>query len=210
MDRSTAIALVGVGISIISLSVSLTTFWFTWLRRGRLSMTKPTVIFFGYDREPRITAKVFLRTLLYSTSARGQVVEAMYVKLCRPGSEQIFSFWGHGETRKLTAGSGLFVGQTGVALNHHFVLSVHHEPYEFIEGPYSILVFARVVGRSKPIKLDTISLTLSKGEAGILGGHLGILFELGWDAGKYTGHVRECRFSPDTDYVPVSDDDSDH
>jgi hypothetical protein len=205
MDKSTVIALVSVGISIISLSVSATTLWFNWLRRGRLSMTKPTVIFFGYDREPRLTAKVFLRTLLYSTSARGQVIEAMYVKLCRPDSEQIFSFWGYGETNKLTAGSGLFVGQTGVALNHHFVLSVHHQPYEFVEGSYSILVLARVVGRAKPIKLDTISLTLSKGEAGVLGGHLGILFELGWDTGEYTGHAREYRFTPD-DYVTVSDD----
>jgi len=172
-------------------------------------MTQPTVIFFGYDREPRVTAKVFLRTLLYSTSARGQVVEAMYVKLCRPGSEQIFSFWGYGETNKLTPGSGLFVGQTGVALNHHFVLSVHHEPYQFVEGPYSLHVFARVVGRSKPIKLDTISLTVSKGEAGVLSGYLGILFELGWDTGKYTGHAREFKFSSDDDYARVSDNEND-
>ena len=49
MDRSTIIALLGVVISVISLSVSVIAFWFTWLRRGRLSMTKPTVIFFGYD-----------------------------------------------------------------------------------------------------------------------------------------------------------------
>ena len=154
-------------------------------------MTKPTLIFFGYDTEPRLTPKVFLRTLLYSTSAKGQVIEAMYVKLCRAGSEQTFSYWGYGETKNVTPGSGLFVGPTGVALNHHFVLSVQHPGYQFDAGLYSILVFARVVGRSTPIKLDVISLTLSKGEAGVLAGHAGILFELGWDAGEYTGHARE-------------------
>lgn len=186
MDRSTIIALLGVVISVISLSVSVVAFWFTWLKRGRLSMTKPTVIFFGYDSVPRLP-KIFLRTLLYSTSARGQVVEAMYVKLCQKGPEQIFSFWGYGETNKLTAGSGLFVGQTGIALNHHFVLSVQHTGYQFVDGQYSIIVFARVAGRSTPIKLDAISLTLSQAHAAALAGNLGILFELGGTPGNTPG-----------------------
>ncbi len=201
MDRSITIALLGVVISIISLAISSTAFWFTWLRRGRLSMTKPTIVFFGYDAVPRErTPKIFLRTLLYSTSARGQVVETMYIKLCREGSEQIFSFWGYGETNKLTAGGGLFVGQTGIALNHHFVLSVQHAGYEFVEGEYSIQVFARVAGKSRSLLLDTISITLSKIDSGTyLAGGLGILFELGWDTGKYTGHAREYKFSPNDD-----------
>jgi hypothetical protein len=166
-------------------------------------MTKPTVIFFGYDKEPHLAPKIFLRTLLYSTSARGQVVEAMYVKVCRAESEQVFSFWGYGQTDQLTAGSGLFVGQAGVALNHHFALSAQYTSYQFREGPYSVLVFARVVGRSTPIKLDAISLTLSKGEAAVLAGHAGILFELGWVTEKYTAHAREYRLLPEDD-----DDDS--
>ena len=146
MDRSTIIAILGVVISVMSFTVSVAALWFTWLRRGRLSMTKPTLIFFGYDTEPRLTPKVFLRTLLYSTSARGQVIEAMHVKLCRAGSEQIFSFWGYGETKNITPGSGLFVGPTGVALNHHFVLSVQHPDYQFDAGPYSVLVFGELSG----------------------------------------------------------------
>jgi len=118
MDRSTEIAVFGLFISVVSLLVSVVSFWLTSLKRGRLSMTKPTVVFFGYDTMPRLTPKVFLRTLLYSTSARGQVVESMYAKLCHARSEQTFGFWGYGETNKLTAGSGLFVGQTGVSFNH--------------------------------------------------------------------------------------------
>jgi hypothetical protein len=158
-------------------------------------MTKPTVVFFGYDTVPRLTPKVFLRTLLYSTSARGQVVEAMHVNLCHSSSDQVFGFWGYGETNKLTAGSGLFVGQTGVSFNHHFVLSAYLEDYTFLEGKYVIQVFARVVGKKKPIKLEEISLVLSKIEAGALAGKLGILFELRWDTGKYVGHAREYRVS---------------
>ena len=161
IDQSTVIALLSVFISVLSLAVSGAALWFTWLRRGRLSMTKPTVIFFGYDPEPRLTPKIFLRTLLYSTSAKGQVVENMYVKLCGTGSEQVFSFWGYGETHDPVRGSGLFVGQTGVALNHQFVLSTQHPGYQFAEGLYSIVVFVRVVGKSSSIKLNEISLTLS-------------------------------------------------
>jgi hypothetical protein len=111
----------------------------------------------------------------------------MYIKLCQNGSEQTFSFWGYGETNKLTPGSGLFVGQTGIALNHHFVLSVQHTGYQFVDGPYLIVVFAHVAGRSTPIKLDAISLTLSQAHVVALAANLGILFELGWD----TGHARE-------------------
>ena len=168
---------VSLAISTLSLAISAVTAWLNFFRRGTVKMTRPTVIFFGYDTVPRRrTPKIFLRTLLYSTSARGRVVETMYVKLCRGGSEQIFSFWGYGETNKLTAGGGLFVEQTGIALNHHFVLSVQHTGYQFVEGAYSILVFARVVGRSTPIKLYTISLKLSKVDAGTyLAGGVGIL-----------------------------------
>jgi hypothetical protein len=202
IDRSTIIAILGAAISVISLLFSVAAFWLTWLRRGRLAMTKPTLVFFGYDDKPRLTPKVFLRTLLYSTSARGQVVEAMYIKLCRDGKEQTFSFWGYGEAKNISPGSGLFVGQTGIALNHHFVLSVQHPGYEFHEGKYSILVFARLVGKSTPIKLDTISLTLPKSEAGALAGRLGVLFELGWDTGSYEGHSREYS-------LPGGDDDED-
>jgi hypothetical protein len=188
MEWTTIIAVLSLGISVVSLLVSGVTLWLNWFRRGRLAMTKPAVIFFGYDAEPRLTTKVFLRTLLYSTSARGQVVETMYVKLRRAGSEQIFSFWGYGETTKLTPGSGLFVGQTGVSYNHHFVLSVQHPDYEFVAGHYSIDVFARVVGRRSAIRLAEISLSVSNGDAGALRGKLGVLYELAWNGEGYVGH----------------------
>jgi len=54
-----------------------------------------------------------------------------------------------------------------------------------------MVVFARLAGRSKPIKLDAIFLTLSQAHAVALAANLGILFELAWDTGQYTGHARE-------------------
>jgi hypothetical protein len=65
-------------ISILSVTLSATTLWLTYLRRGRLRMTKPAIVFFGYDFTPRTTPKVFIRTLLYSTSNQGHVVESMH------------------------------------------------------------------------------------------------------------------------------------
>jgi hypothetical protein len=41
--------------------------------------------------------KVFLRTLLFSTSKRGQTVESLHVKLQRGESRQSFSIWVYGD-----------------------------------------------------------------------------------------------------------------
>ncbi len=152
-------------------------------------MTKPTIVFFGFDMVPHATAKVFMRTLLYSTSARGQVVEAMFAKVRRGDSEQLFSFWGYGETEKLTPGSGLYVSKTGLAANHHFVLSVHESEYRFEPGDYKIDVFADVAGRKSAVRLSTIRLTLTPDLAAALADHEGVLFErrIG---GEYEGHER--------------------
>jgi hypothetical protein len=96
VDKSTIVVLLSVGISVISLSVSAVGYWLKWVRQGRLSMPKPTLIYFGYDAESRLTPKVFLRTLVYSTSARGQVIEGMFVKPYYARCEQDFSFWAYG------------------------------------------------------------------------------------------------------------------
>lgn len=180
---------VSIPISIVSLAVSLGTFWLAFIDRGKLKMTRPTIVFFGYDMVPRATPKVFLRTLLYSTANRGQVIEGMFVKVRYGGSEQVFSFWGYGETEKLTPGSGLHVSKTGFAANHHLVLSVHETEYRFKPGDYDIDVFASVVGRRAAIHLSTIRLSLKPDLAAALTRHEGVLFErrIG---GEYEGHTR--------------------
>ncbi len=182
--------MISVPISIASLAVSVGTFWLVLLRRGRFAMTMPTIVFFGHDIVPKPTPKIFLRTLLYSTAAQGQVVEGMYVKALRNGTERTFSFWGYGETEKLSAGSGLYISRAGLAANHHFVLSVHEDEYRFEPGDYAITVYARVVGRRKPLKLSSISITLNDELAAELRLQRGVLFERKLD-GRYEGHARD-------------------
>jgi hypothetical protein len=176
-------------ISLVSLTISVGTFWLAFVDRGRLRMTKPTIVFFGFDTVPKVTPKVFLRTLLYSTATRGQVVEGMYAVVRHNSRERLFSFWGYGETEKLSAGSGLYVSRTGLAANHHFVLSVHEEAYHFEPGAYQINIIADVVGYRKPVRLGTIDLVLSDELAAALVRQEGVLFErrIG---GEYEGHLR--------------------
>jgi hypothetical protein len=68
---------------------------------------------------------------------------------------------------------------------------MQHPGYQFGEGLCSIAVFVRVVGKSAPIKLNEISLTLSKDDAGALAGQHGILFEHEPATGGYIGHADE-------------------
>jgi hypothetical protein len=154
-------------------------------------MTKPVVVFFGFDAVPKPTAKIFLRTLLYSTAVRGQVIEAMFARLVRDRGAQIFGFWGYGETTQLSPGSGLYVGQTGLAVNHHFVLSVHEAPCEFTPGDYRVEVLARLVGKKRPAKLSEFSLSVTKENAAVLSRRGGVLFELNPYSNGYVGHARD-------------------
>ena len=96
---------VSITISAISLAISSVTAWLTLFRRGTVKMTQPTVIFFGPDtprsREDAALPKVYLRTLLFSTSKRGRVIESMHVALRRNETHQNFNIWVYGEREKL-------------------------------------------------------------------------------------------------------------
>ncbi len=180
-----------ISVSAVALLLSGFTFWFLVLRRGKLRMTKPSIVFFGFDFSPKTTPKIFLRTLLYSNSPRGNVVESMYATITHDNHTETFSFWGDGETSKLTPGSGLFVPQEGVAFNHHFVLSVHKEAYDFTDGQYIVQVFAKLVTERTAHKLYELTLELSTELATALKQDEGVLFELEPDTGNYLGHTNQ-------------------
>lgn len=190
-SESTALALAGVVFSFLSLGVSGTTAYYAWLRRGRLAMTKPTLISLGYEPGNRPTAKIFLRTLLYCSAPQGRMIERMFVKLVRAGSEQVFGHWGHGWTTELSPGSGLFVSQIGVSANHHFALSVHKPAYDFAAGDYSLKVFAQQPGQTSPEMLSELKLTVDAQQAKALAQRESVLFELEPETQAYMGQVRE-------------------
>jgi hypothetical protein len=182
-------------ISVLALTISSATAWLTLLRRGAVKMTQPTVIFFGPDkaRGRRIPEppKVFLRTLLFSSSKRGRVIESMHVTLARNEASQTFNVWVYGD-EKLVRGSGLFVGETGVAANHHFLTPPDGSLFHFIEGTYRLDVFAKLLGDSKPTKLLSQQLDVSRDVAVALREpQAGLYFDWGPDSGRYLPHVEK-------------------
>jgi hypothetical protein len=179
-------------ISAFALIVSGVTAWLTLFRRGTLRMSRPNVIFFGFDSTPgKPDPKVFLRFLLYSTSAKGQLLENLYVQLQKKGeSRQNFSIWVYGEKSDLSRGSGLFVGRDGVAKNHHFLLPTGHGPFAFAAGDYQFRVFGNLVNSSRSIPLFETTLSMTEEQARSLESRdNGLYFDWGPESQKYQAHV---------------------
>jgi hypothetical protein len=141
---------ISLALSVLALAISAATAWLTLFRRGTIKMTQPTVIYFGPDastsRGGTGLPKIFLRTLLFSTSKRGRVIENMYVALSRNEMLQNFNIWVYGERENLVRGSGLFVAESGVEANHHFLIPKDGSSFCFIAGHYRVEVFAHLLG----------------------------------------------------------------
>lgn len=191
---------IAIGISGLALVVSGITAWITLFQAGSLRMTQPTVIFFGPDgtclegEKPHV--KVFLRTLLYSTSKRGQTIESMHVNLQRAESTQNFSIWVYGEER-LARGSGLYVGYEGIACNHHFLLPEDRTEFRFLAGSYRLQVFAKRVRDSEPCLIGKFELLLTDThERDLQNENAGIYFDWGPDQQAYNAHVKIKKNKP--------------
>lgn len=180
-------------ISALALSVSVLTAYLTLFRRGTIRMTQPTVVFFGPDGGPseagHSSSKVFLRTLLYATSKRGRIVESMFVRLSLGETRQNFNIWIYGDNA-LARGSGLFVGENGVACNHHFLLPKDGAAFEFRAGSYVLEVFAKLAGAEQQLRLLSIQLTLpDRLAADLRNPRAGIYFDWGPDSQHYHAHI---------------------
>jgi hypothetical protein len=177
-----------VAISVLSLAISGLVAWLTLLRTGIVKMTQPTIIFFGPDGD-KGTPKVFLRTLLYSSANRGCIVENMFVRLQRGESLQTFNIWVYGD-RPLARGSGLFVGPQGIACNHHFLLPKNGSTFQFLEGDYTVTVYATLVGRKNALQLQEIKVALPEKDASAMKSRgAGTYFDWGPDSSRYHTHV---------------------
>ncbi len=186
--------LVSLAFSCLALIVSGATAWLTFFRKGELAMTQPTVVFFGPDgsnfNSPKM--KVYLRTLLYSTSKRGQVIESIHVSIQRNESKQNFNVWVYGEKGDLKRGSGLFVPQEGVTADHHFLLPEDGADFKFLAGKYSVLVFAKLVGSGKPHKLSQLNLKITDVQAKSLSeSNTGLYYDWGPDQQSYHAHINK-------------------
>src|SRR5579872_2416709 len=180
-------------ISVLALCVSSMTAWLTLFRRGTVRMTQPTVIFFGPDMPRSRTdvplPKVYLRTLLFATAKRGRVIESMHVAVTRNETHQNFNIWVYGD-EKLVRGSGLFVGETGVAANHHFLTPRDGSGFRFTEGKYRLEIYAHLLGDKEKMRLfsQTLEITTEIGVALAQQG-AGLYFDWGPDSSRYLSHV---------------------
>ncbi|WP_017495053.1 hypothetical protein [Flavobacterium sp. WG21] len=150
---------ISIVISLLSLTVSGLTFWLTRMKKGTVKMTRPTVIYFGPDGKDQKHNKVFIRTLLYSTSERGQYVQNMFISLQRGESVQNFNVWVY-DDKGLVRGSGLFINKSGIACNHHFLLPIDGN-YSFLSGSYILKVYIETVDDG-PAKIFEQELYLTK------------------------------------------------
>ncbi len=121
----------------------------------------------------------------------------MHASLSRNESQQNFNVWVHGD-EKLVRGSGLFVGETGIAANHHFLTPKDGSDFKFIPGTYRLNVFAKLLGDAKQKLLFTQELTISHEIAQSLSKRgVGLYFDWGPDSSRYLPHVDERQPAPD-------------
>ncbi len=189
MELSAYIPIAAFVVSLAAFVISSVTMWLTLLRKGAVCMTQPSQIYFGPDGGHKKSAKVFLCTLLYSTSKKGRVIENLYIRIKRGESQQNFNIWVYGSD-KFLRGSGLFVGETGLATNHHFLLPADTEAYEFKAGEYTLEVYVRLIGDNENKLLYKTALSISPQEATQLKeGDKGIYFDWGPDSNRYHSHI---------------------
>jgi hypothetical protein len=185
---------VAVAVAALSLAISSITAWLTLLRRGTVEMTQPTQIFFGPSDAPRSgerpSPKVYLRTLLFATSKRGRVIENMYVALIHDDVPEHFNIWVYGERLELVRGSGLFVGEDGVAANHHFLLGPDRHQFAFSAGRYRLEVVARLLGDRADKRLFAQEIVLTDELASSLrDARTGVYFDWAPDLSRYISHI---------------------
>ncbi|RPI74830.1 MAG: hypothetical protein EHM45_17045 [Desulfobacteraceae bacterium] len=192
-------------ISCFALLISGVTAWLTFFRKGKLVMTQPTVIFFGPDGSKFESRKnkIYLRTLLYSTAKRGQVLESLHVTLHRNESKQNFNIWVYGDKGNLKRGSGIFIPQEGVAFDHHFLLPEDGANFNFFAGAYQLSVFAKLVGSKTSYELAKVNLTISESQAvQLVEPNTGIYFDWGPDQQSYYSHInRRPENEPDIEQL---------
>lgn len=154
-------------------------------------MTRPTVIFFGPDGPPSQgnEVKVYLRTLLYSTAKRAQIVESMFVTLRRGQSVQTFNIWVYRDGDRMLRGSGLRVSEDGIAADHHFVLPKDGTNYTFLSGDYTVEVYAGLVNTERPLLLSSTHLQLSDAQAASIAKRAGVYFDWGPSSKSYHAHI---------------------
>lgn len=114
----------------------------------------------------------------------------MFVRVRRGDSTQNFTVWVYGDER-LSRGSGLFVPETGVIWNHHFLLSADGTDYRFLPGDYLLELYAAIWGAERNRRLFSASLTVPEDGAELIAwNRQGLYFDWSPDTRSYHRHWR--------------------
>jgi len=114
---SLVLSIIAIFLSTIGVLISSFTFWILYLHKGTVEITKPRLIGLVYERYDNCRSpKVFIRSLLYSTSHKGTIIENMRVKVTNRNDSKDFGLWAYG-VEQLLVGSGLFVSKEGKDFN---------------------------------------------------------------------------------------------
>lgn len=151
-------------------------------------MTRPTTIFFGPDGGGAKHDKIYIRTLLYSSSDRGQYIQNMFIRLQRGETIQNFNLWVY-DDQKLARGSGLYVDKSGIVCSHHFLLPNDDHNYVFLSGDYVLQLFVETVDK-KPRKIFEQKLTVAKEQYDEMqANRWGIYFDWAPNTQSYISHI---------------------
>ena len=155
-------------------------------------MTWPAAVYFGPDgSQADGKNKIHLRTLLYSTAKRGQVIESLHIVLEHHESKRNFTIWVYGDRDDLKRGSGLFVPQEGVAFEHHFLQPEDGANFAFTAGDYRLTVYAKLTTDRTPHELMVVDLSLSDANAETLSRpNTGVYFNWGPNSQRYHPHIK--------------------
>jgi hypothetical protein len=113
----------------------------------------------------------------------------MHVTLTRNETRQNFNIWVYGND-KLIRGSGLFVGETGISANHHFLMPSDGASFAYVSGTYKLELFAKLLGDASTLQLLSQTLEVDQHCANALSEpDRGLYFDWGPDSGRYIPHV---------------------
>lgn len=173
-------------LSVLALVVSVFTFWYNSLRRGRVQMTRPTMIGVGFGGAGKKN-QVFVRCMLFTTASRGSVIENMYARVRRGETAQNFSIWVHGQVNNMERGAGLTVTQNGITKNFHFLLRPDEPDFVLVPGTYIVEIICRVLGSKTETVLSFSTLTITPNL--LAHEQSGIQFDWAPDSDCYVGHA---------------------
>ena len=129
----------------------------------------------------------------------------MHVTLTRNETRQNFNIWVYGND-KLVRGSGLFVGETGVPANHHFLMPSDGASFAFITGTYKLELFAKLLGDTSTLKVLSQTLEVDQHSANALREpDTGLYFDWGPDSGRYIPHVDKRPPRSPLELLPTED-----